>query len=374
MVASATPFPTLRSVVERCCNSNPWSDPLLVPLLSAPPRAASQSKGVPRDQIGFLRPRVVRAILKDVPRSSVPREALVWSNERHRELADLPAWVAINPDLLHHQSRTPAINALVQLWRQEKTFPDPLDGWRDELYDVYASTNSADGISSVLFADLHRSGKWPADRSLDVSAPPTSQPFFALERSACALFGVATFGVHMTAYVQDEEDGQVQIWVPRRSKTKSTWPGFLDNSVAGGITAGEDVEISMIRECTEEAGWPEELVRPRLQQVIFTSYFYQTETEHEEGGWIQPEVEFTYALELPKEAVPTPEDGEAESFELMSIHDCLRTMRAGAWKANTAPILIQFLVLNNLLHVEDESLEGILQQVQQDLKLPGTGF
>ncbi|CEH19076.1 Thiamine pyrophosphokinase [Ceraceosorus bombacis] len=348
MVAAATPFPTLRSVVERCCNSDPWSDPLLVPLLSAPPRADSQSNSVSRDQIGFLRPRVVRAILKDVRRSGAPREALVWSSEKHGKLADLPAWVAINPDLVHHESRTPAINALVQLWRQEKTFPDPLDGWRDELYDVYASTNSADGISSVLFADLyrngkwplydvyastnsadgissvlfadlHRSGKWPVDRSLDVSASPASQPFFALERSACALFGVAT-------------------------------------------------------ECAEEAGWPEELVRPRLQQVIFTSYFYQTETEHEEGGWIQPEVEFTYALELPKEAIPTPEDGEAESFELMSIHDCLRTMRAGAWKANTAPILLQFLLLNNLLHVEDESLEGILQQVQQDLKLPGTGF
>ena len=64
---------------------------------------------------------------------------------------------------------------------------------------------------------------------------------FQLERSACAVFGLATFGVHMTgkqggqmlslvltsAYEGSGSD--MKIWVPRRSPTKATWPSMLDN-------------------------------------------------------------------------------------------------------------------------------------------------
>ncbi len=40
---------------------------------------------------------------------------------------------------------------------------------------------------------------------------------------------------------------------------------MLDNTVAGGITAGEAPFESMVRECQEEAGLPEAFVRSQLK-------------------------------------------------------------------------------------------------------------
>jgi len=45
-----------------------------------------------------------------------------------------------------------------------------------------------------------------------------------------------------------------------RSKNKPTFPGILDNMVAGGISVGIGIKETMIKEC-EEAGIPEELAK-----------------------------------------------------------------------------------------------------------------
>lgn len=61
--------------------------------------------------------------------------------------------------------------------------------------------------------------------------------------------------VHLTAYVE-KEDG-IYIWVPRRSRTKSTYGGMLDNTVAGGISSGMGVLETVVKESMEEASIPE---------------------------------------------------------------------------------------------------------------------
>ena len=94
-----------------------------------------------------------------------------------------------------------------------------LEKWRDELYPIY--------------------GK---DRQI----------LFHVERAASALFGVVTYGAHCTAYVRTGQ-GELKVWIPRRAKTKHTFPGMLDNAVAGGIAAGEGPFESLVRECAEEA-------------------------------------------------------------------------------------------------------------------------
>ena len=50
-----------------------------------------------------------------------------------------------------------------------------------------------------------------------------------------------------TAFVK--RDNEYLFWVPRRAATKQTWPGCLDNSVAGGITAGDNPWETIVREC-----------------------------------------------------------------------------------------------------------------------------
>src|ERR1700754_3217331 len=53
-----------------------------------------------------------------------------------------------------------------------------------------------------------------------------------LEREAVTHFGLRSYGVHLNGYVR-RDDG-LSLWVPRRSRFKPTWPGLLDNTVAGG--------------------------------------------------------------------------------------------------------------------------------------------
>lgn len=45
------------------------------------------------------------------------------------------------------------------------------------------------------------------------------------------LFGVKRYGVHINGYCQDE-NGELRMWVGRRSMTKQTYPGKLDNLVS----------------------------------------------------------------------------------------------------------------------------------------------
>lgn len=70
------------------------------------------------------------------------------------------------------------IDRVVRGWKQEGMFMDQLGGWRDEHYTIYgpAEPLGAEGASPL----------------------PGSNKAFEMERAACALFGVATFGVHAT--------------------------------------------------------------------------------------------------------------------------------------------------------------------------------
>lgn len=118
------------------------------------------------------------------------------------------------------EERNAAVKATVDYWRENQTF-DLLKGWRDELYACYGPGKGGEGHELL----------------------------WTIERSASALFGIITYGIHLTAYVEIGEHKMREkntkfgmlIWIPRRSKTKQTYPGMLDNTVAGGLAAGEDI-------------------------------------------------------------------------------------------------------------------------------------
>ena len=57
---------------------------------------------------------------------------------------------------------------------------------------------------------------------------------------------------------------------------------MLDNTVAGGITAGDSPTETIVRECLEEASLEEDVVRPRLRSVGLVSYAIVTKE-----GWLQ---------------------------------------------------------------------------------------
>ncbi|KAL8280410.1 hypothetical protein RQP46_007058 [Phenoliferia psychrophenolica] len=233
-------------------------------------------------------------------------------------------------------------------WHMDGRFSDQLGGWRNEEYAIY--------------------GPHPAfDKNAEPKLPGGNF-VFSMERAACALFGVATYGVHCTAYIE-EPDEPLKIWVPRRSATKPTWPSYLDNTVAGGITSQASPLSSIIRECAEEASLDPSITEPALRSVSVLSYTYRTPT-----GWVQPEVQYIYDLKLDRNVICTTNeaDGEVESFSLMAVDEVVERMCRGEFKPNCAMVLIDFFQRHGFLTPEsDARFLEIATRLRRPLVLPG---
>ncbi|CAH7668235.1 NUDIX hydrolase domain-like protein [Phakopsora pachyrhizi] len=228
--------------------------------------------------------------------------------------------------------RTEHFDRLVRTWKEAGLFSEILDGWRDEAYPIY--------------------GPKSKDHSL-----PGSNVAFKIERAASALFGFLTFGAHLTAYIN--VDGEKFVWTPRRSATKSTYPSKLDNTAAGGIQAGESPIESIIRESAEEASLDEDYVRQNIRSIGLISYVHKNQY-----GWVQPEIQYTYELELPSDnsVIPKPNDGESQDFKLLSM-DEIRTLlkpnkaleEEEEFKLNSGVVLIDFMVKHGIINANNET-------------------
>jgi hypothetical protein len=67
---------------------------------------------------------------------------------------------------------------------------------------------------------------------------------------------------------------------------QTRWPGYLDNSVGGGISSGMGILESLVKESMEEASIEEDIIRKYARATGSISYFYKTSK-----GWLQPEIE-----------------------------------------------------------------------------------
>jgi 8-oxo-dGTP pyrophosphatase MutT (NUDIX family) len=141
--------------------------------------------------------------------------------------------------------------------------------------------------------------------------------------------------------VRDRE--RPSLWVPRRSADRPTYPGKLDNTVAGGQPAGLSLAANLVKECGEEAGIAPELAR-RARPVGTLSYRL-------DGTYgLKREVIFTYDLELPREFVPVNQDGEVGNFELWPADKAMEVVEGTTdFKFNCALVLIDFFVRHGLI-------------------------
>lgn len=236
------------------------------------------------------------------------------------------------------EARSQAVATTLLALRELGHF-DVLKKWRGELYAVYGR-----------------------DKEL----------LFNVERSASPLFGVVTYGVHLTAYTKNKETGEIKIWTPRRAKTKQTYGGMLDNAVAGGIASGESPFESLVRECAEEASLQEALVRERARAAGTVTYWYvRDERAGGETGLLQPEVQYIYDLELPDDVVPKPGDDEVEEFYLWNVEEVQDAMRKGEFKPNCSLVVLDFFVRHGILTESNEKdFIEIVSRLHRRLEFP----
>lgn len=234
-----------------------------------------------------------------------------------------------------------SLNKLIEetlLLAKDKESFKVLKGWRNELYPVT-------GLTSEI----------------------------SMERAGSALFGINSYGVHLTAYTQGK-DG-MKIWVPRRQAHKSTYGGMLDNTVAGGMSFGETAIDNLVREAEEEASFPEDLIRRHAKLCGTVCYFMvRDERAGGETGLLQPECQFVYDLELDPDIVPKPKDNEVEDFQLWPVEKVQKAMAEDQFKPNCALVLLDFFVRHSILTPENEKdYVEIVSRLHRKLPFSTTG-
>ncbi|BFZ62625.1 hypothetical protein YB2330_003726 [Saitoella coloradoensis] len=271
--------------------------------------------------LGYLLPKVVEALRK------LPDD---W------HITGSVASLASKHDTF--EKRSEALKRTVEKWRDAQRFAI-LKGWRNELYPCYA------GPKNVVFV---------------------------MERSACCLFGLVTYGIHMNGYIPATDSAPLRMWVPRRSPHKQTYGGMLDNTVAGGISYPMTPYDTLVKEAEEEASLPAELVKKNAKAAGVSTYFYiSCSKQGGEGGWLQPEVQYIYDMVIPEGTVPKPNDNEVESFELLTVEEVKKALATGEFKPNCALVMIDFFVRHGILTVDNEpNFIEICARLHRTLEFP----
>lgn len=222
-------------------------------------------------------------------------------------------YVTMATDLEDKKKRSIQFNNVMRDWKDRDLF-STLRGWRNETLPVKTSFSG--------------------------------ETLLEVERSACCLFGFRQYGVHVNGYVRNDS-GDVYMWIARRSKTKQTYPGKLDNTVAGAISCEEGVLKTVIRECKEEAGIPEKLASS-ARPAGTISYFQENELG------LNPDTEFVFDLELPRSFEPTNTDDEVSDYYLLPIKEVKELIATNEFKPNSALVLLDFFIRHGAIDPDTE--------------------
>ena len=144
------------------------------------------------------------------------------------------------------------------------------------------------------------------------------------------------------------------MWIARRSSKKPMFPGQLDNMVAGGWPVDLTIEENVIKECAEEAGMCESLACQSESVGVMTYVM-----EIEKG--LRRHAMYLYDLEVPESFVPTPVDGEVDSFHRMPIDEVSRIVRDTCeFKYNSSMAIIDFLCRSGRITAETHGYQEII--------------
>ncbi|WP_018150823.1 NUDIX hydrolase [Leeia oryzae] len=212
-------------------------------------------------------------------------------------------------------------------------------GAENELSLEMAPHALASGDLSRCLHQLFRQGVFIEWRDEAFPVRPVSDDFaaaplqdLALERGCFRLLGLTSRAVHVNVWCGPENDRRV--WVARRSLSKQVDPGKLDNTIAGGIAAGESVIEALCREAWEEAGLSltaSDVSHRAMLPVL--SMRLLPEGLHRE--WL-----FIEDIEVDDAFRPQNQDGEVAGFALLDVPTLATSILAGQFTRDAALTLL----------------------------------
>ncbi|HEX7936329.1 MAG TPA: DUF4743 domain-containing protein [Paraburkholderia sp.] len=235
-----------------------------------------------------------------------------------------------------------------------------IDGTRVTLAAAFHSVDLRSAALGSVIGALAAEGRIPGWRNETYAVRNAfdAPPLAYIERAASRFFGTMTYAVHLNGVVEYAEGaeggppygGPPQLWIARRSDTKATDPGMLDNVVAGGIGWGFSVAATIVKECWEEAGIPEEIAARAVAGR--TAHVLQSLPEGTQAEQI-----FIYDLALPADFAPRNQDGEVGEHRLARIDEVARWIEEGALTVDASLATLDCLLRRRW--IDEEACAGI---------------
>lgn len=225
-----------------------------------------------------------------------------------------------------------------------------------EREPFFAQANAALRDAGIIVA-------W-RDETYPVLALESRRLLATFERAASRFWGTVTFGAHCNGYVADAQGRPRHLWVARRSWTKATDPGLLDNLIGGGVPHDQTPAEAVLREGWEEAG-----LRPEQMRDLRPGRLARVARDIPEG--FQLEELSVYDLALPAGLTPNNQDGEVAALTLMPVDDALAQAATDAMTVDAALVTLDFALRHRLL---DDARHGWLARASAPLWVGTAGW
>lgn len=180
-------------------------------------------------------------------------------------------------------------------------------------------------------------------------------PCFEMERAAFRPLGLTSRAVHLNGLTR-MPDGEVRMWVGRRSPFKDVAPNRLDNLMGGGIAAGETLQIALEREGWEEAGIPAGKLELLPQAALLLAERPVARGLHRE--WLH-----AFDVWLTAQEIPQNQDGEVEAHLLMPLAEVEQHIINGQFMSDAALVAIDCMARLGYWE-DDQQLTALLARVR----------
>jgi isopentenyldiphosphate isomerase len=221
------------------------------------------------------------------------------------------------------------------------------------ILTIQGSFNERTDAMQATLKQGHQRGKVDCLRKWGAEVLPviSSSGDHVLDMDLCGvdIFGIQTFGVHLTAYIRTDEG--LKYWVPRRAKTKTPYAGMLDNTVSTNLFAGQKPLEKLIRRAADEASIPVEYTAKHAKACGTVTY-QMTRTNEGKPG-CQHHVQYVYEMELSSDMIPKPFNGDVEKFKLMTLQEVVEAIHRGEFNFRAMTWVAHF-IRHGIVNAENE--------------------
>lgn len=186
------------------------------------------------------------------------------------------------------------------------------------------------------------------NEELEVYPQIGAESLLRTERAGFSLLGMVTHGIHINGYTLNSENKVDKMWFGVRPAYKKSFPGKLDQMVAGVMCIHDScMHETAVREGYEEAGLTYEDIC-RSTPCGSVSYFYRDQ------NYVFPCVRYVLDLELPSDFTPENKDGDVESFVLLSVTEAKQALIDKKFRFSSALVLIHFFIRHGVITPDNE--------------------